>query len=432
MHNWEELYRKKIRQVDDLVKEIKSYDICVAPCMIGEPTNILEALAKRKDIVGIKHHQLLSYSNHAYLEEQMADKIKHVSWFTTGYSRKAIHEGRADYMPVFYHEVPRFWDEYLELDVFYATVSRMDKHGYFSFGLANSESRAAIKKAKKILLEVNENMPRTHGNNFIHITEVDGLCECNTPLKEVINPDTKEIDEIIGKSIASLIPDGATIQLGIGGIPNAIGKALMDKKDLGIHSEMFTEVMVDLILSGAVNNKKKNLHNGKTITTFAGGTKKMYDFLDDNPSVEFHPVDYVNNPNIIAAHDQFVSVNSCIEVDLLGQVCSESIGYKNFSGTGGQVDFVRGATKSKNGKSFIAMYSTAKNGTVSKIKPVLTEGSVVTTSKNDVDYIATEFGVVKLKGKTAGERAKALISIAHPNFQEFLIEEALKMNLCLL
>ncbi|PKM94726.1 MAG: 4-hydroxybutyrate--acetyl-CoA CoA transferase [Firmicutes bacterium HGW-Firmicutes-1] len=432
MNMWKELYISKLQAVEELVKEIKSNDICVAPCMMGEPTNILNALSKRENLEGVIHHQLLPFDHHTYLQAHMKDKIKHVSWFTTGYSRNAVQSGTADYMPVFYHEVPKFWNEFLELDVLYATVSKMDKHGYFSFGIANSESRAAIKKAKKIFLEVNENMPRTHGDNFIHISDVDRLCECNTPLQEVKNPDINEIDRIIGESIAQFIPDGATIQLGIGGIPNAIGKALLGKKDLGIHSEMFTEVMVDLILSGAVNNKKKTIHPGKVITTFAGGTKRMYDFLDDNPGIEFHPVDYVNNPNVISSHDDFISVNSCIEVDLLGQVCSESIGYKNYSGTGGQVDFVRGATKSRGGKSFIAMYSTAKKGTVSKIKPILTEGSVVTTSKNDVDYIATEFGVVRLKGKTAGQRAKALISIAHPDFQEYLIREALRMNLNIL
>jgi acyl-CoA hydrolase len=305
----------------------------------------------------------------------------------------------------------------------------MDDHGYFSFGLACSESLAVKNKAKKIFLEVNPNMPRTHGQNFIHISEVDALCESAYEIPVLSAPPLSEMDMKIGSIIADEIPNGATIQLGIGGIPNAVGRALMEKEDLGIHSEMFVDAFVDLIESGAATNRNKEINNGKSVTTFAGGSRRLYDFLNDNPSIEFKPVDYVNDPQVIAQHKNFMSINSCVEVDLLGQVCSESMGQAHYSGTGGQVDFVRGANMSSGGKSFIAMYSTAKKGTMSKIKPILTHGSVVTTSKNEVDYIATENGMVRLKGKTAGQRAKALIEIAHPDFKDELMFEARKMNL---
>jgi acyl-CoA hydrolase len=432
MDHWKDMYYAKLLTAKEISQHIQSKDVCVCSCALGEPPSIMEALAERaekENLTGIEHHMLLTLGNYKYLRPDMAGKIQHVAWFTSGYARPAVWEGRADYMPVFYHEVPRFWREFVEPDVFYALVSPMDKHGYFSFGVASSEAMSALSRAKKVFLEVNPNMPRVHGNNFVHISRVNAICVSELPLGELPNGEITEIDQQIGTSIADLIPDGATIQLGIGGMPNAVAQALKEKRDLGIHSEMFTEGMVDLIQAGAVSNMKKSIHVGKSIATFAAGTRRMYDFLDDNPSVEFHPVDYVNDPNVIATHENFISINACLEIDLLGQVCSESIGYKNFSGTGGQVDFVRGAAKSKGGKAFIAMYSTAKKGTISKVKPVLTEGSVVTTSKNDVDYIVTEYGVVKLKGKTAGQRAKELIRIAHPDFRDELMHAAKKMNL---
>lgn len=343
--------------------------------------------------------------------------------------RKAIFEKRTDFIPSFYYQIPRIIDEFIKPDVFYATVSPMDEHGYLSFGTSVSNAIMMKKVARRIYLEVNERMPRTHGNSFIHITEVDALCEANRELPELKSSDISKSEMIIGNYIAELVPNGAAIQLGIGGIPNAAAQALRDKRDLGIHSELFTESMVDLIEQGVVTNKKKNIHEGKSIVTFALGTKKMYDYLNDNVGVEFYPVDYVNNPNVIGMNDNLISINSCIEVDLFGQVCAESLGTKHYSGVGGQVDFVRGACCSKGGKSIIAMESTAKRGTTSKIKSILTPGSIVTTSRNEVDYIVTEYGIAKLKGKTIKERAKALIAIAHPNFRETLEFEAKEINL---
>ena len=432
MDKWQVMYKGKLASAEEIVKQVPSNAICATSCALGEAVGLAQALAERaerEELTGITHHLLLTLKNLKYLEPGMESKMKHVSYFTSGYARKTVQEGRADFMPCYYKDVPMIWRELVKAEVFYATVSPMDKHGWFSFGVSASTSRAQMSRANKIFLEVNENMPRTHGSQFVHISEVDAVFENNVPLAELGEAPITGQDRIIGDYIAELIPNGASIQLGIGGVPNAVAKALKTKKDLGLHSEMFTEGMVDLLESGAVNNSKKNIHRYKSITAFAAGSRRMYDFLDDNPGVEFHSIDYVNDINIIALHDNFVSINATIEVDLIGQACSESLGPKQFSGTGGQVDFVRGAGLSKNGKSFITTYSTAKNDSISKIKPMLTEGSHVTCTKNDIDYVVTEYGAAKLKGKTASQRAKELIAIAHPKFREELTFAAKKMNL---
>lgn len=426
------MYKAKLASAEEIVKNIHGGEICASTCALGEPIGLVDALAeraKKEKLEGITHHLLLTLRNNQYLSPEVSSRLKHVAWFTSGYARKAVQEGYADFMPCYYYEAPKLWREFVEADVFYATVSPMDKQGWFSFGVSVSNARAQMLRAKKVYLEVNKYMPRTHGRGFVHISEVDAIYENDVPLIEMMEAPITEKDEIVGNYIAELIPNEATIQLGIGGIPNAVAKALRNKRDLGIHSEMFTEGMVDLIESGIVTNRKKNVNPYKTIAGFAAGTRRMYDFLHDNPGVEFHPIDYVNDVNVIASHDNFISINATLEVDLLGQVCSESIGSKQFSGTGGQVDFVRGAGVSKGGKSFITTYATAKNDSITKIKPTLAEGSHVTCTKNDVDYIVTEYGVARLKGKTASQRAVALINIAHPNFREELTYEAKKMHL---
>ncbi|MFP4017004.1 MAG: acetyl-CoA hydrolase/transferase family protein, partial [Halanaerobiales bacterium] len=266
--------------------------------------------------------------------------------------------------------------------------------------------------------------PRTLGDSFIHISDVNYLVENNRSLPELPAGEADEVELKIGKYIADLIEDGSTIQLGIGGIPNAVAASLSGKKDLGIHSEMLTEGMVDLVEQGIITNRRKSIHNGKIIGSFAAGSRKLYDFLDDNPMVEMHPVSYTNDPVVISKNTRMVSINSCIEVDMLGQCAAETIGTKQVSGTGGQTDFVRGAVKSEGGKSIIALKSTAVNGSKSTIVPMLTEGAVVTTGKNDVDYIVTEYGVAHLRGKSGAERAEALINIAHPDFRQELKEKS--------
>lgn len=432
MTKWTELYSQKLTTPEEIAKAIESNTICASPIAGAEAFAIPEAIADRalkENLTGIKHCALLSSRPKKIWNAELDGKFNHITCFASGNARKAIWDNRCEFIPSFYHEIPKVWEESVQPDVFYATVSPMDKHGYFSLGIGVSTCKTLIKKAKRIYVEVNKYMPRIHGDSHIHISQIDGICEYDMPLPELPIGELSETDRIIGNYIADLVPNGATIQLGIGGIPNAAAEALYDKKDLGIHTEMFTESMIDLIENEVVTNTKKNIHKGKSLATLALGTKRMYEFLDDNVGVEFYPVSYVNDPNTIGAHDNFISINACIEVDLFGQVCSESLGTKLYSGVGGQVDYVRGSAKSIGGKSIIAMYSTAKNHTISKISPLLTEGSIVTTSRNEVDYIVTEFGVAKLKGKSLSERAKALINIAHPDFREQLLFNALKMNL---
>lgn len=429
MNKWQDIYQQKLCTAAQAVQLIHSGAICAVPIGVGEPTALLEAMVDRQDLRDVRVAQMIAHQRLRYLTPEESDRFRHISWFTSGTSRAAVQEGRADFVPCFYHEIPMLHRDYWQYDVFFATVSPMDKHGWFSFGVAVSEAHAMMSKAKLVILEVNRFMPRTLGQSMVHLEDVDAVIENHVPLPELASPPLTETDKMIGQYIADRVQDGSVIQLGIGGIPNATALALCSKQDLGIHTEMFTEGMMDMIEAGVVTNRKKNIHLRKCVATFALGTRRLFDFLDDNLGVEFYPVEYVNDPVTVAKMDNFVSINACVEVDLFGQVCSESIGPKQFSGTGGQVDFVRGASKSKGGQSFITTYSTAKGGSLSKIVPFLTPGATVTTSKNDVDMVVTEFGVAKLKGKTGCERARELIGIAHPDFRGELTKAAQKIHL---
>lgn len=433
MNKFQEMYQAKRKSPEEVVMYVKSGDVCACPTGLEEPTAICEAVAARAmrgELTGVVHHATLSVKGGPFMKPELKGKYDYVSWFTGGPGRKGIQEGIHTYIPNNYSTIPGLWrDVQPRLDVFYAEVSPMDKHGYFSCPMAGAEVVAMREKASIILLDVNDQMPRVMGDCLIHISQVTALCESSRPLLVLNNPPLSDDDKKIGQMIADEVCDGATLQLGIGGIPNAVGVLLKDKKDLGLHTEMFTDSMVDLLECGAVTNMKKPIHVGKTVATLAWGSKKMYDFMDDNPAFEMYPVSYINNPAVIAQHDNFVSVNSCVEVDLFGQICSESIGTKHYSGSGGQLDFVRGANMSKGGKGFIAMLSTTKGGTISKIKPILTPGSIVTTPRNEVDFLVTENGIVRLKGQTASQRAKMIISLAAPQFREELEYEAKKMNL---
>ena len=433
MNKFQEMYQAKRKSPEEVAMYVKSGAVCACPTGLEEPTAICEAVAARAmrgELTGVVHHATLSVKGGPFMKPELKGKYDYVSWFTGGPGRKGIQEGIHTYIPNNYSTIPGLWrDVQPRLDVFYAEVSPMDKHGYFSCPMAGAEVVAMREKASIILLDVNDQMPRVMGDCLIHISQVTALCESSRPLLVLNNPPLSDDDKKIGQMIADEVCDGATLQLGIGGIPNAVGVLLKDKKDLGLHTEMFTDSMVDLLECGAVTNMKKPIHVGKTVATLAWGSKKMYDFMDDNPAFEMYPVSYINNPAVIAQHDNFVSVNSCVEVDLFGQICSESIGTKHYSGSGGQLDFVRGANMSKGGKGFIAMLSTTKGGTISKIKPILTPGSIVTTPRNEVDFLVTENGIVRLKGQTASQRAKMIISLAAPQFREELEYEAKKMNL---
>lgn len=425
----ERKYKEKLVSAGEAVKCIESGDNVVVPFGAAESPVLLEAMVGRaREVENVRVHQMHPMSRATYLAPEMEKNFRHISWFTTGISREAVRQGRAGIMPAHFHDYPFFFKEHIDVDVFMGTVSPMDEHGFFSFGISVDYNTAAAQKARTVILAVNPNMPRTYGQTFIHLSQVDYIVEDNIPLAEIAIYPPDERDMAIGRFIAEQIEDGSTLQIGIGSIPNAVTEFLTGKRDLGIHSEMITQGMIELVESGAVNNLKKSIHVGKIIGCFALGTRKLYDFLDNNPLVEMYPVSYTNDPYTIARNVKMVSINATLEVDLLGQCASESIGPQHYSGTGGQVDFARGAVMSPGGKSFLVMHSTTSWGR-SKIVPVLREGTVVTTGKNDVDHVVTEYGVAKLRGKTVRQRVLALIAIAHPGHRDELREAARRAKL---
>ncbi len=340
-----------------------------------------------------------------------------------------MHEGRADFTPIFLSEIPGlFRSGQLALDAALIHVSPPDEHGFCSFGIEVGITKPAAESARLVIAEVNDRMPRALGDSFIHVSKIDYFVPVSYPLPELPQGTPGEVQMRIAENIADLIPDGATLQLGIGGIPDAVLLYLRDKKDLGIHTEMFSDGVVQLVEAGVITNERKTLHRGKIIVGFVLGTQRLYDFVDNNAMVEFHPTDYVNDPFIIAQNENMIAINSAIEVDLTGQVCADSIGHKFYSGVGGQVDFIRGAARSKGGKPIIALPSTAKGGTISRIVATLKPGAGVTTTRNDVHYVVTEYGVAYLHGKTIRQRVEALIGIAHPDFREDLRREARRLG----
>ncbi len=414
----------KIVSVEEAVHAIKSGDRVVFGHAAGGPQVVPAEMVAQKDrLQDVQIFHMYSLDDGRYLSPEFKNNFHHVTSFVTANSRQAIAEGRADYLPCFFHRVPKLFDREFPVDVAVVSVSSPNEKGYCSFGVSCDYTKAAAEHAKIIIAEMNDQMPWIKGDNCIHFSKLDYIIPTSKPLYETTIPVLSDIDRAIGNYCASLIEDGDTIQLGIGNIPYAILTSLGDKKDLGVHTEMFSDTMVDLVENGVITGARKTLHRGKLIATFLMGSKKLYDFVDDNPMVELYPVSYVNDPRIIALNDNFVSVNSSIEIDLQGQVAAESIGLKQYSGTGGQVDFLRGTAYSRGGRSIIAMPSTASKGTVSRIVPFLTKGAAVTSSRNDVDYVVTEYGIARLGGKTMRERARALTDIAHPQFRECLEEE---------
>ena len=433
MTDFTQLYREKLMSLQQAAQLVESGWTIGTDVGPASPVGFISALAERAykdEVCGLKVHGMLDvYPFEYFADPALNGKINGISWFSSAGARKAVNGGWATFIPNYYRDNPRFIRTYHDIDVFVAEVSPMDSHGYFSFANAASNTEAMMDKAARIIVVVNDKQPRAVRGTQVHVSQVDGICEHSHELPVLPAAQLDEVSIAIGNLIAEEIPDGACIQLGIGAIPDATGMALKSKHDLGIHTEMFTDSMVELIECGAVNNSKKQIHRGISVTTFAFGSKRIYDYIDDNPGIALMPVDYVNNPEVICRNDNMISINAALEVDLLGQVCAESVGTKHMSGTGGQVDYVRGACQSRGGKSFIAFASTAKGGTISKINPILNPGAVVTTSKNDVDNIVTEFGIARLRGRPMEERVKALISIAHPNFRDELAFEAKKRGL---
>ncbi len=433
MTDYQKMYQEKLTTPDQLAQQVQSGWLLGMDTATSQTPAIMTAIAehiRNSDITGVKVQALLdAYPFEFYTDPTLAGKMTGYSWFSSSAARKAVNAGYADIIPAYYRDFPtRIRTEY-DYDAVCVEVAPMDRHGYFSLALNGSYIDAMLDKTKRIFLEVNDRQPRGLCGSLIHISQVDAIVEYNHDLPVLPPVQLDEVSKTIGGLIAERIPDGACLQLGIGAIPDATGMALKAKHDLGIHTEMFTDSMVELIECGAVNNSKKQIHRGKTVTTFAFGSQRIYDYIDDNPAVEILPVEYVNDPDVICQNDNMISINAAVEVDLFGQVCAESVGTKHMSGSGGQIDYVRGACQSRGGKSFIAFTSTAKGGTISKIKPILTPGAVVTTSKNDVDYIVTEYGVAHLRGRSLGERARQLIAIAHPDFRDELTFEAKKRGI---
>ena len=433
MTDFEKIYSEKLTTPAKAAELIQSNTQIAVDIALSQPYPLYEAVAervRRGELKNVIQHTILDTQEAAFMTDpEVAENYRGVSWFTSGYARKPVNNGMVDIAPNFYRDIPRIFADYVQAEVFAAVVSPMDKHGYFSTGATSSAIEGMLKNAKVILLQVNPNMPRSVYSPQIHISQVDALWEDDSPMPEIPAGTVDETSRKIGEYIAEEIPDCATLQLGIGAVPDAVAQALVNHKHLGIHTEMFTNSMIDLLECGAVDNSAKPLYRGKTVATFALGSRKMYDYIDDNPTVAMLPVDYVNEPTVIAQLPNFISINAGLEVDFYGQVCAEALGTKHISGTGGQADFVRGATLSPGGKSFIAFASTAAKGTVSRISPVLTLGSPVSTPKAIVDNIVTEYGIARLRGKTLSERTKALIAIADPNFRDELTFQAKKMNI---
>lgn len=434
MSEYTEVYKKKLTTPQKAVERIKNGDTLVHGATISEPPALLAAIADRARQGDLKH--LIVYTSlpmdHAartVLAPDLADCIEAYSWFVTPADRARVKVGLSYYVPNYVHQIPRLCCDHMDIDVVITTVSPMDDAGYFTFGAVNDYTAAVARNCRTLIVEVNENMPRVFGDSLLHISEVTAVVENHVPLLELKVPEKKPEDDIIAQNIVEMIPDGATLELGLGGIPNAIAHMLEGHKDLGIHTGVFVPAMVDLIEKGVINGRKKTLHPWKHVFMVAQGTKRMYDFIDDNPSMEIYPASYTEEPSVIALNDNMVSINTIIEVDLTGQCNAEHMAGSQFSGTGGQLDFVRGAYNSKGGKSIQAFYATARRGKASRIVPRFETGTVITIPRMDTHYLATEYGVVNLKGKSTRERALGIISIAHPSFRDNLLRAAEDMYL---
>ncbi len=391
----------------------------------AEPTRLVEALAARPDVADVEVVHIMTIGAAPYAAAAAAGRFRHNAFFIGSNVRDAVAAGAADYTPVFLSEVPAlFRSGRLRLDVALVSTTPPDRHGFCSLGISVDVVKAAVETARVVVAEVNPRMPRTHGGSFIPVEEIDFFVPGDAPVLELPPEEPDDASRRIGAFCASLVADGATLQLGIGAIPNAALRALAGKRDLGLHSEMVSDGIVDLIEAGVVTCRRKTLHPGKAVTSFCMGSRRLYDYVDDNPFFEFLPTEHVNDPAVIASNDRMVSINSALAVDLTGQVCADSIGPRFYSGIGGQVDFIRGAARSRGGRSIIAFRSTAKEGKVSRIAPLLSEGSGVVTTRGDVDTVVTEHGIAELKGRTVRERALALVSVAHPDFRPELLAAA--------
>lgn len=420
--DWKSLYQERLTSAEEALKQIPNGGRVVTGHAVGEPSYLMTVMAEHKDWYrDVEVCHMVSLGKNEYCQEGMDGHFRHNALFVGANTKKAIAEGRGDYTPCFFYEVPRLFESELPVDVALIMVTPPDKNGKVSLGVSVDYTKGAAKNAKIVIAQVNDQMPYTYGDSLMDVSEIDYFVEHSAALPELKPAILGDVEKAIGRNCASLIQDGDTLQLGIGAIPDAVLLCLKDKKNLGIHSEMFSDGVVELVEAGVIDGKKKSLLPGKMVANFLMGTKRLYDFADHNEDVAMYPVDYTNDPVVVAKNDRIICINSSVQVDLMGQACSESVGLKQISGVGGQVDFIRGAAMAKHGISILAFFSTAAKGKISKIVPFLDEGAAVTTSRNDIDYVITEYGIAHLKGKSLRARAKALIEIAHPDFRAALI-----------
>lgn len=433
--DWTSIYKSRVVTPADAVQAIKSGDRIFLTGNVSVPQKVLAALVDHApQLQNVEICQALTVGSADYVDPSMEGHLRVNSFFISANIRKAVHEGRADFTPVLLSEFTLLFKQgHLPLDVAMIHVSPPDEHGFCSLGVEVGLTKTPAESAKIIIAEVNEQMPRTLGDSFIHVSRLNYIVPVNYPISELPmgEGESSVVVEKIASHIAELIPDGATMQLGIGAIPDAVLKFLFDKKDLGIHTELFSDSVIELVNAGVLTNAQKTLHPGKIVAGFMIGTKKLYDWADDNPLIELHRSEYVNDPFVVAQNERMVAINSAIEIDLTGQVCADSIGPKLYSGVGGQLDFIYGASRSKGGVPIIALPSTTtmRDGTtLSKITPLLKHGAGVVTTRNHVRYVVTEYGVADLYGKTIRQRAQQLINIAHPDFREDLNQQARELH----
>ena len=419
-------WRDRVATAETAVQLIRSGDRVWVQQGCGTPSTLLDALAARAaDLHDVEICHMMTLGPLAYARPELAGHLRHNGLFLGENVRAAVAEGRADYTPVSLGEIERLFADELRVDVALVQTSPPDEHGFLSLGLGPDCTLTAASQAPRVIVEMNEQMPRALGDTFLHVSHVTAIVPVSRPLRELVPEPPDTVQTRVAEHVAELIPDGATLQVGIGGIPNAVLARLGDRHDLGIHSELCPDGVVPLIEAGVINGARKTLHPGKVVSGFVLGSRLIFDYIDDNPMFEFHRTSYVNDPDIIAQNDGMIAINSAIQVDLSGQVCADSIGARPYSGVGGQLDFVRGASRARGGRAIIALPSTARGGSVSRIVPTLAPGAGVVTTRADVQDVVTEYGVAHLRGRNLRQRAEALISVAHPSFRAELFEYAM-------
>jgi len=420
--NWEAVYRRKVADVDTVMANISSGDRIYLGGGAGVPKILVDGLTRQAhELKDVEITHILTFAEAPYVKPEFKGSIRVNALFIGPNVREAVQQGQADFTPVFLSEIPGlFRNGLLPIDVALISLSPPDEHGFCSFGVEVGTSKPAAESARIIIAEVNRQMPRTLGDSFIHVSRLTHVVEVDYPLPLAPQGGSSKRHLQVGQRIAEMIPDGATLQMGIGSIPDAVLQNLGGHKDLGVHTELFSDGVIEMVDVGVITCARKTFHPGKIVAGFLFGSKPLYEFVHNNPIIEMHPTDYVNDPFNIAQNDKMVAINSALQVDLTGQVCADSIGPRIYSGVGGQLDFIRGAARSKGGLPIIAFLSTAKQDSISRIVPMLNEGSGVVTTRNDVHYVVTEYGVASLYGKTVRQRAQELISIAHPKFRDRL------------